>query len=150
MATALNKPSTHVSNWHLFPHFFCLFLHSVSQFSLKEQEVHNLVEETLKTWVIIAQCIFKMLVLQATEDLAQSGPKKEGNLLAHMIENSQGEFASHKLPLNSSVIGLLFHFPSCSKGYWLHSKANSPYSPKMAISNPQCYMLSCSDPAKNR
>lgn len=51
-----------------------------------------------------------MLAMQATEYLAQSGPNKEGNLLAHKIEKSRWGFTSDKLPLSSLVTGFLFHF----------------------------------------
>ena len=51
-----------------------------------------------------------MLVLQTTENLAQSGPNKEGNLLVHMIGNPRGALASDKLLPSSSVTVFLFHF----------------------------------------
>lgn len=88
--------------------------------------------------------------MQVTENLAQSDPNKEGNILAHMIENSQRGIASDKLPLSSSVAGFFSISLPVFWGYWLYSKASSSHSPKTATSSSWCYVLPCSDPTKER
>ena len=71
-----------------------------------------------KTWLIVAQCTFKMLVLQAKEYLAQSGPNEEGNLLAHdwklhgriCFRQAASQQLCHSLPFSLSVFFFFFLF----------------------------------------
>lgn len=89
-----------------------------------------------------------MLVSQAMENLAHSGPNKEGNLFGSHDWNLQGRICFWQTPSQQLSHWVSFPFLCRLLGYWLYSKAGSPHSPKMAISKSQCYILPFSNPAK--
>lgn len=88
--------------------------------------------------------------MQVTENLTQSDPQWEGNLLAHVTKNSQEGFASDELPLGISLTDFFSIFPPVIWGCWLHTKASSLHTLKMAIRNYWCYLLFGSSPAKEK